>query len=87
MRPDPVRRSRLMEHIAAANVAVANVLNLVQDNPAQIERAKNLQTLIADQSAQLRACVESVECSPADFAADDLKEVQTREGKIRTEIP
>lgn len=82
MENNPARQERLMQHIAAANRAVANVLNLVQDNSGQMERARNLQALIKDQSSQLRACVESTGCSVSDFATEELNEVQLREGEI-----
>ena len=84
LRNDPARHKRLLEHIAAANLASANVLNLVQDNPSQVERARKIQTLIDQQSSQLKTCVESPGCKAADFAEDELKEVQVREGQIRT---
>jgi signal transduction histidine kinase len=84
LRHDPVRHKRIRENIAAANLAVSNVLNLVQDNPTQTDRARKLQTLIDQQSSQLLACVESPGCKASDFAEDELKEVQVREGEIRT---
>ena len=83
MRNNPARQARLMELIGEANLSVNNVLNLVQDNPRQAERAKRLKGLIEDQTSQLRACVESDVCSVSDFADDELNEVQAREGEIR----
>jgi signal transduction histidine kinase len=73
-----------VEQIDAADLAVASVFKLVQDNPEQTERAKKLRKLIGDQSSQLLACVDSPGCSAAAFAEDELKEVQVREGQIRT---
>lgn len=84
IRNDPARRARLVEQIDAADLAVASVFKLVQDNPEQTERAKKLRKLIGDQSSQLLACVDSPGCSAAAFAEDELKEVQVREGQIRT---
>lgn len=84
MRHDHARHVRLVEHIAAANLAIANILKLVEDNPAQTERAQKLQKLITDQSSQLLTCVDSPECSASAFAEDELKEIQVREGQIRT---
>lgn len=84
LRNDTVRHKRLLDHIAAANLAARNVLNLVQDNPTQTDRARKLQILIDQQSSQLLACVESPTCKASDFAEDELKEVQVREGQIGT---
>jgi signal transduction histidine kinase len=83
MRNNTARQARLMELVGEANLTVNNILNLVQDNPSQAERAKRLKGLIEDQTSQLRACVESAECSASDFADDELNEVQAREGQIR----
>jgi signal transduction histidine kinase len=84
MRKEAARRTRLLEHISEINLAVNKILNLVQDNPGQIQRAQKLQGLIADQTVQLRTCVENPACNVTDFAADNLKEVQLREGQIRS---
>jgi len=83
MHNDPAKRARLVEQVAAANIAVSSILDLVNDNPAQVERAKQLQNLISNQSSQLLACVDSIGCSASDFAGEELNEVQVREGLIR----
>lgn len=83
LRNDPARHKRLLQHVDAVTLAVSNVLNLVQDNPTQTDRATKLQTLIEQQSSQLLACVESPACKASDFAEDELKEVQVREGQIQ----
>jgi signal transduction histidine kinase len=83
MRNDPVKHARLLEQIAAANLAVSSVLDLVKDNPPQIERATRLKNLINDQTSQLLACVDSVGCNASDFAVQELSEVQGREALIR----
>jgi len=83
MRNGPLKRTRLLEQIAAANLAVSTILDQVKDNPLQSERAKKLQALISNQSSQLLACVDSIGCSASDFADDALNEVQVREAQIR----